>query len=56
MLRVALIPRVLINHDRESGDKLRRIQKKRLRTRGGLVKNQRPTQHLFRIIIKDLLI
>ena len=47
MLRVALIPRGLINHGGDGGDKLWWIQKKRSRIRGGLVENQRPTQTLF---------
>ena len=39
-------PHGLINH---GGDKLWWIQRKRLRIHGGVVKNQRPTQALFRI-------
>ena len=55
-LPVVLIPRGLINHGGDHGDKLWWIQRKRLWIRGGLVENQRLTQALLRIIIKSLLI
>ena len=53
MLRVAPIPRGLINHGgdgRDGRDKLWWIQRKRFHIRGGLVENQRPTQALLCIL------
>ena len=49
MLLAMLIPRGLINHGGDDGDKLWWKKKKRLYIRGGVVENQRPTQAFFRI-------
>ena len=49
MLRVALIPRGLINHGGDGGDKFWWIQKNSLRIRDGLVVNKRPTIVFYNI-------
>ena len=49
MLRAALIPRGLINHGGDGGSRLWWIERKRLRIRGELVENQRPTRAVFHI-------